>query len=135
MLYARIVDGWVVTTASSSQPVNGYIVAPDWVKAGQTRYNSDLGEFGFVLTLCPGSFFVRDASGWVFSESIFWAEVYDKRDRIFAMTRKIRERASDQNIPVPQEWLDYWQALRDITNQTVDPDNPLAFVWPTPPEN
>ncbi len=31
-----------------------------------------------------------------------------------------------------KEWIDYRQALRDLPNNTVDPENP---IWPTPPTN
>ena len=36
----------------------------------------------------------------------------------------------DMNLPVPQEWLDYRQALRDITTQ---PGFPTNVIWPTRP--
>ena len=36
--------------------------------------------------------------------------------------------ASDE---VRQAWLDYRQALRDLPNNTEDPENP---TWPTPPQ-
>lgn len=47
-------------------------------------------------------------------------------------------RSMSRNEPVPQEWVDYMQALRDITDLDINPvlqDGVLKNVpWPTKPE-
>lgn len=64
------------------------------------------------------------------SSEIGWHIVRDQRARLISETAWIRERAFDQGLPVPQEWLDYWQALRDIP-QTFE--NPKDVIWPEQP--
>ena len=54
-----------------------------------------------------------------------------ERDRRLAATDWVAVRAFTTSTPVPQEWLDYMQALRDLPATTGDPKNP---VWPTVPE-
>ena len=66
---------------------------------------------------------------WAVNNDAAWAAVATRRLELFAKTEWVRSRATDQGQPVPQEWLDYWQALRDITEQ---PD-PLAIDWPEAP--
>ena len=39
---------------------------------------------------------------------------------------------NELGTPIPQKWLDYRQALRDITEQSGFPDN---VEWPTAPSN
>ena len=34
-----------------------------------------------------------------------------------------------EGTAVPQPWLDYRQAMRDVTEQS----DPLNIIWPTPP--
>lgn len=52
------------------------------------------------------------------------------RDKLLAASDWVRLRANDLGQPMPDEWLAYRQALRDITNQ---PGWPLAVIWPTRP--
>lgn len=58
-----------------------------------------------------------------------WAAVRKQRDALFAQTEWRRWRALDQGELVDPAWLDYWQALRDITDQP-DPNN---ITWPVAP--
>ena len=60
-----------------------------------------------------------------------WLDVRYLRDRLLASTDWRMLRAAETDEPVSSDWLDYRQALRDITNQS----DPSAIVWPTPPEN
>jgi hypothetical protein len=59
-----------------------------------------------------------------------------QRDRLLAESDWVTVKAVDQNaqdnlgIQVPQVWLDYRQALRDITSQAGFPYN---ITWPTAP--
>lgn len=41
----------------------------------------------------------------------------------------VRLRAIDQGESIPNEWLVYRQALRDVTEQS----DPFAIIWPTQP--
>ena len=55
-----------------------------------------------------------------------------KRDRLLTESDWVTIRATDTGNPVPTEWVDYRQALRDITEQTAFPDN---IDWPQEPES
>lgn len=63
------------------------------------------------------------------SEEILWARVRYKRDKLLTETDWLTVRALETGDEVPQEWLDYRQALRDVTLQP-DPSN---IVWPQAP--
>ena len=64
------------------------------------------------------------------SEELLWARVRYQRDEMLAACDWLTVRAQERGEPVPQAWLDYRQALRDITQQG-DPEN---IVWPQAPE-
>ena len=58
-----------------------------------------------------------------------------QRDQLLAETDWVTLKAIDLSndglgIQLPQVWMDYRQALRDLPANTVDPANP---VWPTKP--
>ena len=58
-----------------------------------------------------------------------------RRDQLLAETDWVTLKAIDLSndglgIQLPQVWMDYRQALRDLPANTVDPANP---VWPTKP--
>ena len=59
-------------------------------------------------------------------------EARAKRDRLLTESDWVTIRATDTGDPVPTEWLDYRQSLRDITEQTGFPDN---VEWPQEPES
>ena len=64
-----------------------------------------------------------------------WQFLREKRDRLIAETDWVVSRAVDASndglgIQLPQVWVDYRQALRDLPANTTDPANP---VWPTKP--
>ena len=64
-----------------------------------------------------------------------WNYLREQRDRLLAETDWVVSRAIDASndglgIQLPQVWMDYRQALRDLPANTVDPANP---VWPTKP--
>ena len=63
-------------------------------------------------------------------EETLWARVRYQRDEMLAACDWLTVRAQERGEPVPQAWLDYRQALRDITQQS-DPEN---IVWPQAPE-
>ena len=66
-------------------------------------------------------------------------EVRTKQDSLLAESDWVTVKAVDQNaqdslgIQVPQVWLDYRQALRDITSHANFP-NLTETDWPTKPE-
>ena len=59
-------------------------------------------------------------------------EARGKRDRLLVESDWVTIRATDSGDPVPTEWLDYRQALRDITEQTGFPEE---IEWPQEPES
>jgi hypothetical protein len=58
-------------------------------------------------------------------------QVRAERDQLLAKTDWVVTKSYEINTTIPQEWLNYRQALRDIPQQTGFPDN---VVWPTAPE-
>jgi len=59
-------------------------------------------------------------------------EVRNQRDRLLTESDWVTIRATDTGNPVPTEWVDYRQALRDITEQTGFPEE---IEWPQEPES
>jgi hypothetical protein len=57
-------------------------------------------------------------------------ELRQERDRRLQAVDWVAVKAFTTSTPVPQEWLDYMQALRDLPATTEDPKDP---VWPTAP--
>lgn len=73
------------------------------------------------------------------ASTITWEKIRKKRSELFKETEWIKFRHRDQkeaNIQTTlteeqyQEWLDYWQALRDLPNNF---QNPEEVVWPDKP--
>ena len=54
-----------------------------------------------------------------------------ERNLLLAETDWVSLKYYDLGQPVPTEWTEYRQALRDLPANTEDPANP---VWPTKPE-
>lgn len=59
------------------------------------------------------------------------ARLRAKRDSLLSQTDWVVVKSYESSQPVPQEWVDYRQALRDITQQEGFPTN---VTWPTKPE-
>lgn len=64
-----------------------------------------------------------------------WKQLRTRRNQLLAETDWVTLQALDKSIDgfgiqLPQVWMDYRQALRDLPANTVDPANP---VWPTKP--
>ena len=62
-------------------------------------------------------------------------ELRSRRDQLLTETDWVTLKAIDDSndglgIQLPQVWMDYRQALRDLPANTVDPANP---VWPVKP--
>jgi len=77
----------------------------------------------------PAHTFDYAAKQWVLDEAAAWERVRRERDRRLAACDWVTLRARDTGQDVPPEWLEYRQALRDVTQQA----DPLAIVWPTAP--
>ena len=58
-------------------------------------------------------------------------ELRQERNRRLAEVDWVAIRAYTTGTPIPEEWVTYMQALRDLPSNTEDPANP---VWPVPPE-
>ena len=88
-----------------------------------------------VITLLPSNpysygVFNYDLELWEHDTETATYEVLNKRNQLLTESDWISYRAYETNTPIPQVWLDYRQALRDITLQV---GYPLDVVWPTPP--
>ena len=79
----------------------------------------------------PSRYHVFDigSENWLLNNDLAWAEVRNIRDQLLAKTDWMLLRAQERGSTIPEEWRNYRQALRDITDQ---PD-PLEITWPTLP--
>lgn len=59
-----------------------------------------------------------------------WAALRADRDKRIAASDWVILRNLETSDPVPQAWLDYRQALRDLPENTDDPASP---IWPEAP--
>lgn len=59
-----------------------------------------------------------------------WEILRSERAIKLAATDWVILRNLETSEPVPIEWLDYRQALRDLPDSTIDPQNP---IWPQEP--
>ena len=57
--------------------------------------------------------------------------VRNNRDRFLTETDWVVVKHNELGTPIPQEWLDYRQALRDVPQQA---GFPTDINWPTKPE-
>lgn len=57
-------------------------------------------------------------------------QLRQERDKRLADADWVTLRAYSSGTDVPEEWMTYMQALRDLPSTTKDPTNP---VWPEPP--
>lgn len=86
-------------------------------------------------TITPDEVLDWDGSSWVVRPANFpeteikWAGVRVKRDELLSASDVFIVRAYENGEPVPQETVDYRQALRDVSKQS----SPFTIVWPTAP--
>jgi len=59
-----------------------------------------------------------------------WEELREERNRRLAQCDWVVIRSTSTDTPIPEEWKNYMQSLRDLPANTTDPENP---VWPSPP--
>ena len=99
---------------------------------GSASHSSQYVEGGLLFDMPPRPgpqhTFDYKAKVWHLPEEKAWAAVRAERDRLLTATDWRLLRAAETGVPVEVEWLEYRQALRDVTKQ---PD-PSAIKWPTP---
>ena len=66
---------------------------------------------------------------WEKDELSAWAAVRNRRDNELNATDWVITKYKEVSSSVPEDWLIYRQALRDITNQA----DPFNVSWPTKP--
>lgn len=130
MNYVSLKNGWVVAFGRGQMHDPNAICVDQEIDASQIDELYWDGE-RLQRSEQPSLNHIRgdEAPHWEFSEELAWEQVRLQRERLFAQTAWVRERASDRGEPVPQKWLDYWQTLRDITDQDVH-----SIEWPVQPE-
>lgn len=78
-----------------------------------------------------GYTFSVETMSWTAPDRVIGRDIISRRNDLLAETDWVRMRALDQGVPLSQEWLDWFQALRDITNQS---GFPHQVEWPEQPE-
>jgi hypothetical protein len=100
--------------------------------------NYDLSDFQLAEekpVVTPDQVLDWNGSSWVVRPAnsaeieIKWASIRVKRDELLSASDVFVVRAYENNEPVPQETVDYRQALRDVSKQS----SPFTIVWPTAP--
>ena len=84
----------------------------------------------YTAEWCNESFTWRDMRSTDAVLADQWTAVRAHRDQLLANTDWLSLRAREQGVELDAVWVEYRQALRDITNQT----DPAAIVWPGPVE-
>lgn len=87
-----------------------------------------------VLTLLPTKpsahhEFNYTTQQWVANNDRAWVAIRFQRDQLLAGTDWRVTKAMEAGATLPQAWVDYRQALRDVTTQS-DPTN---ITWPVAP--
>ena len=100
----------------------------------KTEYNLQTGEVT-TIPLTAEEIAEREAYARDVLPVEQMAALRRQRDQLLAKTDWVTLKAIDDSndglgIQLPQVWIDYRQALRDLPANTVDPANP---VWPTKP--
>jgi len=98
------------------------------------EHNSLTGET--VETVLTGADADAYRARFAISDEELWHNLRTRRDQLLAETDWVTLKAIDLSndglgIQLPQVWMDYRQALRDLPANTVDPANP---VWPVKPQ-
>ena len=66
---------------------------------------------------------------WIVTPQMQWVIVRSKRNELLIESDLLITRAIEATGSAPQAWVEYRQALRDITTQT----DPFNIIWPTKP--
>lgn len=89
-----------------------------------------------IVHLTPASEFDEldlDAKAMVLSVSLQEAHIRGIRDMMLAQCDWTQGADSPLSASKIAEWATYRQALRDITDTTINPSFPSSVTWPTPP--
>lgn len=132
VFYVTVDERGVVLNVGCSDRVPQGAVAVTPEDAMRVQPGAMLREGRVVAPAVPAPSMdhVLDAAGrWVLPEHLAWAQVRRERNQRLAACDWVVTRAQEWGEPVPQEWLTYRQALRDVTQQ----GNPQAIVWPVAP--
>jgi len=70
---------------------------------------------------------------WALDLTLALEMVRQRRDELLAASDWITLRSHERGTPVPQQWLDYRQALRDIPATVTDEQSMMAMAWPQAP--
>lgn len=90
-----------------------------------------------IPPLTPGENLGWTGTDWIVTPpsqadlDIQWAAVKALRESLLSFSDIYVVRAYENGEPVPQQTVDYRQALRDVTSQS----NPFAIQWPSQPAN
>ena len=100
----------------------------------KTEYNLQTGEVT-TIPLTAEEIAEREAYARDVLPGLQLEQLRAKRNQLLTETDWVTLKATDDSndglgIQLPQVWMDYRQALRDLPANTVDPANP---VWPTKP--
>lgn len=129
----KILTGKIL--ASSNNPNQTLDISEELLESAEIDdLFSNYVENGVIKKIPPNPYkygkFDYSTKNWVIDTEAATTEVLNKRNQLLTESDWISYRAYETNTPIPQVWLDYRQALRDITLQV---GYPLDVVWPTPP--
>ncbi len=114
--------------------LNGICTTEDEWKAGYAEQIGTTDDNISIMSTDPSEWQVTWAQIEVEVEKlkveIPLQEVRIERNYLLTDTDWVVARATETSTPVPYEWRQYRQALRDITNTATSPDD---VVWPTKP--
>lgn len=118
------VEGIVHTTGDCPPGYKEYLGPVGTVPSGINRDGS-----WFVLPPKPSIHHElnRQSREWFLPVETIWATVRMERDRLIQASDWTH--LSDVSLSNQKEWVDYRQALRDITTQA----DPFNIEWPIPP--
>lgn len=129
--YQRVQRVTTLPAGITSSPGGGWVAVADGV-GPETHYWDNLERRPVPYPQRPdGDGWVFDflALAWVCDSQVLWSEVRRVRDeRLQACDWRVLPDAPP-SAGDRDAWLDYRQALRDITLQA----EPAAIVWPVPP--
>lgn len=124
-----VISGPLSDVEANIRPGEGYVEA--------SRGDADL----YFVDLATGDLMEKPArpslahqwdlptQSWIASDSNKWALVRCKRNELLAQSDWTTTRALETTGALDPAWVQYRQALRDVTLQA-DPD---SVVWPAPP--
>ena len=136
MIFWHDKDGYIVSAAYDRTARSGRDDDPAYTRIEGPEVadiNAHYVQDGQVLPKPPEPSrhhrFDYPSKTWVLDEGEAWKALRRQRDAKLAACDWVVTRAQEEGTPVPPEWREYRQALRDITDQA----DPCAIEWPTPP--